>query len=439
MPKKELNDPWIKGLKPPTKKRDKQYSDTIVPGLRLRVTENGTKSFAFQYRINGKSKRYTIGKYPTLKLAEARRVAREIAETVSKGIDPQAEKVERRDDLTVKELAEKFKEQHLPDLKKSTQTDYKERLNNVIIPALGNYIAKDIEADDILDLLEDIADRAPIQSNRVRAILSSMYTYGQKRRYVKINPVLIIPRLGKENQRERFFTENEIRKIWAIIDDLDNPVRSLLKLLFITGQRLGETRQMKWSQIEYKKRIEVVDKDNPQKTKTILVDLWTIPKELTKAKREHKLPLSPMAVDLLDQLKVITGGSEYVFQSPLIDDQPITWIQWHARSIRDLGKVENENGEKIGVDDFRIHDIRRTVTSYMAQLQIDRTVLGKVLNHKQMAGDNHVTASYDRYDYMPEKKKALHQWSNKLKSIITEKDVRATGSDNSGATIHRLY
>lgn len=404
MPKKELTDPFIKGFNSPQDK-SVSYSDSILPGLTIRFYSGGSKTFSYRYYINGKQKRYTLGKYPSLKLAEARRAAREIAEQVSKGTDPQAEKVQSREDLTIKELAEEFKEKHLPTLKPSTQTDYKERIDHVIVPALGGIIARQIQPDDILDLLEEIADRAPIQSNRIRAILSSMYSFGQKRRIVLVNPVLTIPRLGKENQRDRFFTEPEIKRIWGIVDDLDQPVSSLLKMLFITGQRLGETRMMKWDYIQ----------DN----------VWMIPEELTKAKRSHALPLPPMAMNILKDLQKYTGGSVFVFQSPLKENQPITWIQWHARSIRDMG-------DEKGVSDFRIHDIRRTVTSYMAELGVDRTTLGKVLNHKQLAGDSHVTARYDRYDYMDEKKLALFKWSAKLQEIIS-------GSQATGTKIYKLW
>lgn len=404
MPKKALTDPFIRGFNPPQEK-SVSYSDSGLPGLTIRFNPGGSKTFSYRYYINGKQKRYTLGKYPSLKLAEARRAAREIAEHVSKGTDPQAEKVQSREDLTIKELATEFKEKHLPTLKPSTQTDYKERIDHVIIPALGGIIARQIQPDDVLDLLEEIADRAPIQSNRVRAILSSMYSFGQKRRIVLVNPVLTIPRLGKENQRDRFFTEPEIKRIWAIIDDLDQPVSSLLKMLFITGQRLGETRMMKWDYIQ----------DN----------VWMIPEELTKAKRSHALPLPPMAMNILKNLQKYTGGSEFVFQSPLKENQPLTWIQWHARSIRDMG-------DEKGVSDFRIHDIRRTVTSYMAELGVDRTTLGKVLNHKQLAGDSHVTARYDRYDYMDEKKLALFKWAAKLQDIIS-------GSQATGTKIYKLW
>lgn len=155
--------------------------------------------------------------------------------------------------------------------------------------------------------------------------------------------------------------------------------------------------------------------------------IWTIPEKLTKANREHKLPLPPLAQQILKDLRIYTGGSQYVFQSPAKENQPITWIQWHARSIRDTG-------DEKGVSDFRIHDLRRTVATYMTGMGINRTVLGKVLNHKQLAGDSHVTARYDRYDYMKEKKTALLQWGTRLQAILSD-----TEAGTASATIHKMY
>lgn len=399
----ELTDPFVRNHKPVSKQI--QYTDSKVPGLKLRITKNGAKSFSFRYYINGKEKRYSIGLYPQVKVGAARRIARSLHEKVMKGEDPQRERVKSRDDITIAELAEVFKEGHLPTLKPSTQHDYKNRIDSVIVPAIGGIIAKKIEPDDIHDLLEEIAENAPIQSNRVRAIMSSMFSFAQRRRYVTINPVAGVPRLGKENQRNRYYEVDEIPILWEFFNDMPQPTQSLFKMLLITGQRLGETRQMEWNQID----------DN---------HIWTIPEKLTKAKREHKVPLPPMAVNVLQQVGIVTGGGKFVFESPINKGEPIRWVQFHAKNIRD---AEN------GISDFRIHDIRHTVTTHMADLQVNRTVLGKVLNHKQMAGDNHITARYDQYDYMTEKTEALQRWNYRLESIIS-----GTESERPGAKIFKM-
>lgn len=407
MPKKELTPPFLRGHDSAPENKRIEYYDTIVDGLTCRITSKGSKTFSYRYRVAGRQKRFTIGKFPTIGVAEARDIARDLAKKVSMGFDPQRKKLDKRDDLTIKELAEVYKEKHFPKLKESTQDDYRNRIDEVIIPALGSIHAKDLEIDDIIDLLEYIADdrEAPIQSNRVRAILSSIYSFAQKYRYVKINPVLSVPKFGEEKSSDRFYNEDEIRIIWDNFSKIKEPTGSLMKFLLITGQRLGETRQFKWEYLND--------------------GVWTIPEKLTKAKRQHEVPLHKLALEIIEKMKIYSGDSVYVFESPVNEKQPVTWVQWAPRRVREA---------EVGVSDFKIHDLRRTVATHLAKLKVNRTIIGKVLNHKEMAGDNHVTATYDRHDYMKEKHDALYLWDQKLQKIIT----KPSSSKAEGATIYHL-
>jgi integrase len=334
-------------------------------------------------------------------LAEAREIAKSLKVDIALGKDPQAEKVAKRNmpkPKTIKDLSEAFKKKHLPNLKESTQIDYERRIDNVIVPAIGPKPLSTITRYEIIEFLEEIADgdgtpddAAPIQSNRVRAVLSSMYSFGINRGITEHNPVLGIKPLGKENRRKRVYDRNEIKDIWAAFEKEPEPYRSLFKMLLICGQRSGETRQMKWIYISN--------------------NIWTIPAEITKAGRTHHVPLPPMAIDLLSKLKSKNHHSEYVFQSPALEGSyPISWLQKAAGRVKRNSKVE----------DFRLHDLRRTAASYMAEAGVDRTVLGKLLNHKGLAGDNQVTAVYDRFDYMEEKKRALIRWGSCLENILNE-------------------
>src|SRR5699024_3083014 len=111
--------------------------------------------------------------------------------------------------------------------------------------------------------------------------------------------------------------------------------------------------------------------------------------------------------EVIEGMHPLTGKSDYVFESPVIDNQPIQELKRTVRHIRTAS----------GVEDFRPHDLRRTAATYMAKLKVDRTVLGKILNHKGLAGDTQVTAIYDRHTYMDEKRQALQIWSDHLKQI----------------------
>ncbi len=395
MPKTNLTHAFISNVVIPQKPGSRvEYYDKVVEGLVLRVTSTGHKSYSLRYGDDGK--RFTIGKADDFTLSEARNFAKDLKHKVRHGEDPQADKIRQRKApkaKTVTDLADLFKQRHLPNLKESTRKDYERRIDNFILPALGKFDINDVERYHVIELLEDIAEGdtpAPIQSNRVRAIMSSMYNFGLNRGIADTNPVQSVKPLGKENTRKRVYERHEIKTLWETFDSTHEPFRSLFKMLLICGQRAGETRLMRWDQIQ----------DN----------IWTIPEENTKAKRAQVLPLPELALKVLKDRKNNLQKSDYVFASTMNPKEPINWLQ----------KIAGEVREKSTIKDFRLHDLRRTVATYMAELKVDRTTLGKVLNHKGLAGDSQVTAVYDRHDYLEEKKAALCKWNNEL-YLITEK------------------
>jgi integrase len=118
-----------------------------------------------------------------------------------------------------------------------------------------------------------------------------------------------------------------------------------------------------------------------------------------------------MALQIIEQMRLLTGESDYVFNSPKKENTPLAWLTRARVTIQ----------KHSDVSDFRPHDLRRTVATYMAKLAVDRTVLGKILNHKGLAGDTQVTAIYDRHSYMKEKRQAMNRWSSHLQNILTGK------------------
>ena len=223
-------------------------------------------------------------------------------------------------------------------------------------------------------------------SNRVRAVLSSIYSFAVNKGILESNILLNLKLKKKEQKRDRVYSQQEIQQLWAAFDNQDQLIGSIYKLLLILGQRAGETCQMRWSDLDLDKAI------------------WTIPTEVTKSDRLHTVPLSEQALELILSMKPVTGNKQYVFNSPKLDDQPVTWI--HKATAR----IKKDSD----ISDFRPHDLRRTMASNLAEIGVNRTVLGKILNHKGLSGDSSVTAIYDRYDYLEEKREALESWSHSL-------------------------
>jgi len=392
MARLKLTDPFIRNHPEPEKRLE--IYDKHTSGLAVRITKNGSKSFVYRYRFNDKVKRFTIGRFPKTSLADAREEVKELEYKVNHGTDPLEEKKAKKSRPEPKKfeyLANQFKKKHIPTLKESTQQSYTERIENQMIPAFKGMAIKDMTRSIIIELLEEIAieRESPYQSNRIRAILSSMFSFGVQREIAEYNPVKTIQPLGKEEKRDRVLTEDEIKKLWNGFSTIKQPTGSLFQMLLLMGQRLGETRRMKWEYL-----------DN---------DIWTIPKELTKAKREHVLPLPPLAMQIIEGLK---NDSDYVFES----------YRKPGHAIKSVHTSFNQLQKDLAIDDIRIHDLRRTAATYMAELGTDRTILGKVLNHKGLAGDTQVTARYDRFGYLEKKEIALNKWAIGLHGIINEVD-----------------
>lgn len=389
MPKQKLTHSFLSNIEIPRKRIE--YYDTVVDALFVRISPKGRKTYGLVY--GSKAKRYTIGTFPEISIAQARMIAKDLKVKLALGVDPQIEKKKRQNAPTPKtfnHLSKAYVEKHLPKLKPSTRVDYIRRINKEILPVFGKLSICSITRYDVIYFLEDIAEKRnrPIHSNRIRSILSSMFSFGINRGLAEVNPVQSVKPLAKERVRIRFYSDDEIRSIWAAFEKLEEPYCSLFKILLILGQRSGETRQMRWDEI-----------DNY---------VWTIPPEKNKASRLHTLPLIPMAVEILNKMKKISGG-EYVFESPVNKGEPINWLQHRSCEVKKL----------TGIDDFRLHDLRRTLASNMAKNRIDRTVIGKILNHKGLAGDDQITAVYDQHDYFDEKKEALIGWSNRLEEILS--------------------
>lgn len=398
MPKKKLTHQFIEALNAPEKPTT--YYDKKEKGLQLRISKAGTKTFTYRYYYNDKQRRYKIGTFPEKSLSQARKDVTGIKAKVDEGIDPQAERNKLKyhaDPKTFKELAIEFKEKYLPTLRESTRKEYERIIDKELIPSLGDTPIDDISKNQIISLLDakaygtGKAEPAPTMANRIRARLSRIFTFGMERGLAEKNPVQFTSTYKEgETKRDRFYSVKEIQELWKYFEQFNEPTQSVFKMLLSTGQRKGETMKMKWEDIKS--------------------DVWTIPAELAKNKQAHDVPLSEMALQIIEDMRPITGETDYVFCSPKEDNAPMKWLTRAREFIKDNSKIP----------DFRPHDLRRTFATYCSKLGVDRTVLGKILNHKGLAGDGQVTAIYDRHSYMKEKRQAMNRWSSYLQKILAD-------------------
>jgi integrase len=384
MPSQRFTDNMLKGLKPaPSGQVD--YWDELLPGFGVRVGTTGRKSFFVWTRINGKPKRITIKPPYTCDgdLARARSQAKDIIADAQAGIGPELRK-KREAKGTFGAVAESF----MQDFAKNHRTRGEmQRIINVDLAEWHDRQISEISRGDIKELLRRKARTAPIQANRVKALVSKIFTWALKEEIIEASPALSLDPPGgseKDRQRTRNLSAAEIRLVWDSFGRLGYPFGPLFKLLLVTGQRCGEVGGMKWD--------EIAD------------DGWHIPNERAKRGKGHLVPLSSLAREILSDAPQI---AELVFRGR--QDKPLeTW----SRAKR---RVDAK------VPAWRLHDLRRTFATHMRSLGVDRLVVSKLLNHAE-AGVTHI---YDRYSTDPEKAAAMERWATRLREIIS-----GTAGDN---------
>ena len=220
----------------PKGKRFYVYDDK-QPGLRLYITPSGIKTFQFQVRSKGLDKivTQTLGKYPALKINEAREQAASLLSDVNSGTDIEGKKRDARRkrllDPTVIEFAEEFIEKYCKPKKRTWQEDQR-ILNKNIIPEIGSLRMKEVKKRDIVNVLDKIQDRgALIACNRTLAVFSKMFNFALERDVIEIFPVYGIKKRGEEKSRDRILSDNEIKLLWKSLGDTS--VSMLLKFLLI--------------------------------------------------------------------------------------------------------------------------------------------------------------------------------------------------------------
>jgi len=415
---KRFTDSKIQSLKP-TNKRAILFEDG-GRGFGIRIEPSGRKSFFLEYRFGEAEERrnrvLTIGKYPRVSLTEARSIASQSLSQIEQDIDPATQKLTKkiadRNALTVGDLVEEYIEKWAKVKKKERSWKEDERLlNKDILPVIGRKKAKDIRRRDIVLLLDAIVERgAAITANRVLAVTRKMFNFAVGRDIIDASPCVQIPAPSKENRRERYLSEDEIKVFWEKLDDakMSQEIRLALKFLLVTGQRKNEVIGAEWSEFDLKNK------------------WWTIPAEKSKNKLTHRVPLTSTAMEILNALKKSTGQYQFVFASPVGHTKRnperkagIFPILGSAvdRALRNnqTNNLKTKQKNIFNLDHFTPHDLRRTTASMMTKSGVDRLVLKKILNH----ADREVTAIYDIYEDDKEKQVAMRTWDRELKQILT--------------------
>ena len=409
-----LTDLLIKKL--PLPERRREVPDGKVVGLYLIHQELGAKSWALRYRANGKPKKLTLGRYPTVDLATARRRAQEALGDIAGGKDPAAvkqackaaAKAERDTEVDlVERVVELFIERHA----KPKTCDWRETERMLVNEVIGRWKGRrlsQITRAHVHEMLDEIIDRgAPVRANRVFAQFRKLCRWSIARGVIDRSPCEGLTAPSPEKRRDRVLSDEEIRIAWRAFDSAGWPFGPIGQLLLLTGARKSEVAGMKWSEIDLDARI------------------WSLPQERTKNKRDHELPLSAVAVRIIEALPRI-GDKMRGFVFTTTGKSAVSGFSRFKTTIdKTVLELSKEQAELRGDDPARVeamapwilHDLRRTVATNLQKLGVKLEVTEAVLNHVSgtRAG---VVGLYQRHDYRVEKRQALDAWARHLGAII---------------------
>lgn len=413
MPTLANNAQAVKGAKLLNGKRT-EYAIESVRGLKLHIYPKtdgtgaaiaGERKYYFHYFLRDgakyKHKAEPIGDAKSWSLADAAKRAHELQVLVDKGRDPTKERHEqiklaaKGDFKTFGDLADGWLASKKAKIKSADQ--YESRYKRHIKGKLANKAHGEIKRGDVIELIDEVTENAGAhEANRVHHVISAIFGWGVSEGHITVDPTYKLPYRHKEEPRTRALTPAELKALWIGLDEQPTTpeLRSIYRLLMLLGQRKSEVAGMRISELD-------LEAETP---------VWTIPKERTKNKVAHRVPLPPMSLAIIKDALMMLAKGDYVFPSPM------TGRPYSQVAVGDVSRrIRGEDG--LG-DDVRVHDLRRTVGTQMASLKISSEDRARVFNHLRGAKTSVTTKVYDVYAYDDEKLAALATWEKRLKAIV---------------------
>lgn len=376
--KNKLTPKFIEGIKPnPAKRLD--FRDDLMPGLVLRVSQTGTKTFCLHRRINGKMRRLNIGRFGVITLAEARERVRQVLYEIESGRFEERTGVEVEDRKTLGEIIPDYVEKHA----KSQNRDWRNKQSLLAkFTDLHGKRLDQIKRADVVKALDAIVVTAPVSANRALAHLKHLMNWCVDRGMLDASPLTGMKLPTKETPRERVLTSEELRALWAACDADGYPFGDCMKLLILSGQRRTEVAEMKWSELDLDKR------------------LWTLPSARAKNGKQHTVPITDAMLTLLRRVPRYLS-SDFVFTTT------------GKSPISGFGQVKERMDKAFPKDTapWTIHDLRRTMSTNLAMLGVPQPVTEALLNHRTGVVSG-VAAIYNVYSYAVEKRDALDRWNS---------------------------
>ena len=393
-----------------------------------------------------------LGGYPAHSLDEARTWALGLRAEIARGADPAAGIAARKASVTFAALTDDWLQRH-GERNKSPRAlqDDRSMLSRHVLPAIGAMKADQIEKRDLIRLLDAVAAAPDARlkahggakpralthrPNRVFELVRSIFRWSVRRDVLKVDPTAgLAPPIAKEKPRDRELSPDEIAQLWAALErapaqrrlapkghargeklvgecdvKMTRATALAMQLSLVTAQRIGEVAGIAVAELD-------LNDLNP---------VWTVPAERSKNGRPNRVPLSPLALRLISEARALAPNSPWLFPGA----SGLAPIDPHA-ATKALGRAR----AAIGLADFRVHDLRRTAATRMAEIGINPHTISLILNHVSARAGTITSKVYVQYSYDREKREALAAWGQRLQSILDGKprgNVYALSSASSG-------
>ncbi len=402
--------------------------DTQISGFGVRVTTKGVKSFIYRYRLGGRGSPQritTIGKCSTLTPDTARKIAQDYAAKVRQGIDPVDQKAKEIESKLNRKKEDKelaFNSYYKIYLEKRIKLEVPKSYSNCesilriyAEPFLKNTPIDKIYKKNIVNLIEAIPAESPSIRNKTYMFLSKLFKWAVARDDIQYSPMTGMNAPPPTKKRDRVLSDNELGLALRGAGSLCGLFNQFFQLLAITGQRRSEVAGLDWSELNRQER------------------MWTLPEERCKNGVTHLVPLSTMAVGILDRLAGVTDHQKPTWpQKGLVftttGKTPISGFsrakqQLDAAMLK-LAKAKaleaGDDPDVVEIAAWRIHDLRRTMATGFQKLGVRFEVTEATLNHISGMSRAGVAGVYQQHDWKEEKREALEKWASHCEKLLSQ-------------------
>jgi integrase len=401
----QLTDNKIKALKP----QAKRYLVSDNGGLSLDVLPSGKMSWLFRYRQGGKQERVTLGQYPAMSLKAARAARNVKATQVAEGKSPALAAKLARSGLTTNPTVREFGERYYKEQVVRNWKDPKSirrYLDNEIFPTFGEKILKDVNALDVQALVYRKRDNGRIAAAmQLRNVIKQMFDYAVEVQLVTINPAAMVATryIGKARKRSRVLTPTEIRLYLRTIyqSNIRRQFKLALHIILLTLSRKSEVLLARWEHVNFE------------------TGEWLIPAENAKTAKPHIVYLSTQVAEMLQELKVLAGGSELVLPGRGSLTRPFAKNALNKALEGLTFASKTLDGQTVAMDPLTIHDLRRTGATLLTERGFNKDVIEKALSHEAVG----IRAVYIIAEFAEQRKKMLQWWADYVDDIVNESKV----------------